>query len=125
MSPWGFTVSPDSTPQTPSSAACDPVNLGENASPTPATALHQGGRLVVAISEANQGQRVSVRYLLQGQAPGEQDVLFTDVLGHLEQWGPTTAGIRRKNGQLVEVEIAKIVAAKVIPPEPKRRSSSA
>ena len=80
---------------------------------------------MVAISEENQGQRVSVRYLLQGQAPGEQDVLFTDVLGHLEQWGPTTAGIRRKDGQLVEVEIAKIVAAKVIPPEPKRRSSSA
>ena len=81
--------------------------------------------MVVAVDQTNIGSRVSIRYLLRGQHPSDPDVLMTDVVGHLLAWGPGTATVRRRNGELVDVPIAAIVAAKVVPPIPPRPAATA
>ncbi|WP_329094577.1 hypothetical protein OG979_09760 [Actinomadura citrea] len=71
-------------------------------------------RLVVAISGADVGQRISLRRRLP---TGE----YSDVVGVLESWSGGTLSVRRRNGELVEVPEGTMVAAKVVPPQPPPR----
>lgn len=71
-------------------------------------------RLVVAISGADVGQRISLRRRLP---TGE----YSDVVGVLESWSAGTLAVRRRTGELVEVPEASMVAAKVVPPQPPPR----
>ncbi|POM25018.1 hypothetical protein BTM25_36590 [Actinomadura rubteroloni] len=75
---------------------------------------HLAARLVVSISEADVGQRVSLRRRLP---TGE----YSDVVGVLESWSGGTLHVRRRTGELAEVDAAAMVAAKVVPPAPPRR----
>jgi len=79
-----------------------------------------GARLVVAVDADDVGSRVSVRYLLEGDRPSDLGALMTDVVGQLAAWTSSHALIRRRTGEVVEVPIAAIVAAKVVPPAPAR-----
>jgi hypothetical protein len=74
--------------------------------------------LVVRITPDDVGTRVSIRHRLDGST-------LTDVVGHLVSWadaGPEGTGgrltIRRRDGTLVAVLAATMVAAKVVPEPP-------
>ncbi|MBT2208586.1 hypothetical protein [Actinomadura sp. NEAU-AAG7] len=71
-------------------------------------------RLVVSISGADVGQRVSLRRRLP---TGE----YSDVVGVLESWADGLLTVRRRTGELVEVPEATVVAGKVVPPQPPPR----
>ncbi|WP_242901035.1 putative acetyltransferase [Actinomadura terrae] len=71
-------------------------------------------RLVVSISGADVGQRVSLRRRLP---TGE----YSDVVGVLESWSDGLLTVRRRTGELVEVPEAIVVAGKVVPPQPPPR----
>ncbi|MCW2941063.1 MAG: hypothetical protein JWN00_4048 [Actinomycetia bacterium] len=80
---------------------------------------YAGVRLVVTVTPADVGQRVSLRRRLP---TGE----YSDVVGVLESWSAGTLLVRRRNGELVEVSEEIVVAGKVVPPmpPPKRRPVS-
>ncbi|MFC0037817.1 hypothetical protein [Actinomadura rayongensis] len=78
---------------------------------------HLAARLVVSISEADVGQRISLRRRLP---TGE----YSDVVGVLESWSGGTLRVRRRTGELAEVDASTMVAAKVVPPAPPRRRTS-
>ena len=84
--------------------------------------LVHGARLVVAIGADDVGSRVSVRHLIAGSRPDESGAQMTDVVGHLESWSGGLALVRRRDGEVVTVPIDRIVAAKVVPPAPPRRT---
>ncbi|MFG2005816.1 hypothetical protein ACGFNU_42375 [Spirillospora sp. NPDC048911] len=71
-------------------------------------------RLVVSITAADVGQRVSLRRRLP---TGE----YSDVVGVLESWSRGTLQVRRRTGELVEVPEGIVVAGKVVPPMPPPR----
>lgn len=71
-------------------------------------------RLVVSISRADVGQRISLRRRLP---TGE----YSDVVGVLESWSGKVLTVRRRNGEPVEVPEEAMVAAKVVPPNPPPR----
>ncbi|RFS84807.1 hypothetical protein D0T12_14905 [Actinomadura spongiicola] len=71
-------------------------------------------RLVVTISDADVGRRISLRRRLP---TGE----YSDVVGVLESWTDKILSVRRRNGELVEVPEDTMVAAKVVPPTPPPR----
>ncbi|KAB2341314.1 putative acetyltransferase [Actinomadura rudentiformis] len=71
-------------------------------------------RLVVSITAADVGQRISLRRRLP---TGE----YSDVVGVLESWSDETLQVRRRTGELVEVPEGIMVAAKVVPPTPPPR----
>ena len=71
-------------------------------------------RLVVSISGADVGQRISLRRRLP---TGE----YSDVVGVLESWSNKVLAVRRRDGELVEVPEEIMVAAKVVPPQPPPR----
>ncbi|MQY03705.1 putative acetyltransferase [Actinomadura macrotermitis] len=71
-------------------------------------------RLVVSIGAADVGQRVSLRRRLP---TGE----YSDVVGVLESWSGGRLQVRRRTGELAEVDEASLVAGKVVPPAPPRR----
>ncbi|TDD37970.1 hypothetical protein E1287_06600 [Actinomadura sp. KC06] len=71
-------------------------------------------RLVVSISDADVGRRISLRRRLP---TGE----YSDVVGVLESWSGGILSVRRRNGELVEVPEKIMVAAKVVPPQPPPR----
>ena len=77
-------------------------------------------RLVVAISRADVGRRISLRRRLPTGG-------YSDVVGVLESWSGDTLSVRRRDGELVEVPEEAMVAAKVVPPQPppRRRPRSA
>lgn len=75
---------------------------------------HFAARLVMSVSEADVGRRVSLRRRL----PTGQ---LSDVIGVLESWEDGVLTVRRRNGELVEVPRDIIVAGKVVPPAPPRR----
>lgn len=63
------------------------------------------------------GKRVSLRYRLP--EPAERP--FTDVIGHVEQSGPTI-GIRTRHGELVTIDLRDLQAFRIIPEQPVRTS---
>lgn len=72
----------------------------------------------VRVTPADVGRRVTVRYLVtedDGPRP-------TDVVGTLESWTADVLRIRRRNDEVVEVVAGTVVASKVIPDPPVRRS---
>lgn len=71
-------------------------------------------RLVVAVSPADTGERVSLRRRLQ---TGE----YSDVIGILESWADGVLKVRRRDGEVVEIPAESLAAGKVVPPAPPRR----
>lgn len=78
-----------------------------------------GGQYVVRITPDDVGSRVSVRSRTGEDADGPR---FTDALGVLEAWHGGVLRIRRRDGELVEVSEALLVAGKVLPHPPPRRA---
>ncbi|WP_438829315.1 GNAT family N-acetyltransferase [Streptomyces sp. HUAS TT20] len=80
------------------------------------------GRLVVRITAADVGKRVSVRRLSEPGTPGER---FTDTVGVLTSWDNGVLLITRKNGETVRIPESSLVAGKVVPAAPARRRGPA
>ncbi|MGW8551644.1 GNAT family N-acetyltransferase [Streptomyces tubercidicus] len=74
-----------------------------------------GGRAEVRITRADVGKRVSVRRLTGGGAGVPP---FTDAVGVLTSWDQGVLSITRRSGEIVLVEEAALVAAKVVPDRP-------
>ncbi|WP_084957419.1 hypothetical protein [Thermoactinospora rubra] len=70
------------------------------------------GRLVVAITPADVGSRVTTRRRVPGG--------FSDAVGVLESWEGDVLRVRKRDGTLVEITRDTLVAAKVVPPRPGR-----
>ncbi|MFD9796473.1 GNAT family N-acetyltransferase [Streptomyces sp. NPDC059070] len=81
-----------------------------------------GGRLVVRITPADTGKRVSVRHLA---APGEHGAKFTDTVGVLTSWDGGMLAVVRRDGESVRIPEREMVAGKVIPAAPARRRGPA
>ncbi|MFC4905701.1 hypothetical protein [Actinomadura gamaensis] len=73
-----------------------------------------GARLVVSVTPADVGARVSLRRRLP---TGE----YSDVVGVLESWSGGVLLVRRRTGELVDVPEGIVVAGKVVPPTPPPR----
>ncbi|PAZ11602.1 GNAT family N-acetyltransferase [Streptomyces sp. SA15] len=80
------------------------------------------GRLVVRITAADVGKRVSVRRLGE---PGVADEKFTDTVGVLTSWNDGVLLITRRDGETVRIPESALVAGKVVPPAPARRRGPA
>ncbi|MEV2213076.1 GNAT family N-acetyltransferase [Streptomyces sp. NPDC050997] len=80
------------------------------------------GRLVVRISAADVGKRVSVRRL---DEPGVTHEKFTDTVGVLTSWDEGVLLITRRDGRSVRIPESALVAGKVVPPAPARRRGPA
>ena len=74
-------------------------------------------RLVVRVTPDDVGSRVSLR--LRHDA-----TTLTDVVGQLESWEGDELAVRRRDGQVVRVRAADLVAGKVVPEPPVRRSTT-
>lgn len=96
----------------PAGGASDPSGTG--AVPTPEVTLR--ARLVVRITPADVGSRVSVRARVHGAAHGA-----TDTLGHLRAWEGGVLVVERGDGSLVRIAEADLLAARPVPPAPVRR----
>ncbi|MFH8800085.1 GNAT family N-acetyltransferase [Streptomyces sp. NPDC017936] len=80
------------------------------------------GRLVVRITTADVGKRVSVRRLSDVGATGGK---FTDTVGVLTSWDAGVLVITRKGGEVVRIDESSLVAGKVVPAAPARRGGPA
>jgi ribosomal protein S18 acetylase RimI-like enzyme len=80
------------------------------------------GRLVVRITAADVGKRVSVRRLGE---PGVAEEKFTDTVGVLTSWNDGVLLITRRDGETVRIPESALVAGKVVPPAPARRRGPA
>ncbi|MGW4277907.1 putative acetyltransferase, partial [Streptomyces seoulensis] len=80
------------------------------------------GRLVVRITAADVGKRVSVRRLGE---PGGRGEKFTDTIGVLTSWDDGVLLITQKDGASVRIAESSLVAGKVVPPAPARRRGPA
>lgn len=78
------------------------------------------GRYVIRITPEDVGQRVSVRARIPAEA-GEPS--STDTLGHLRSWSDGVLRIKRRDGVVVAIREADLLAGRVIPPAPPRRRS--
>ncbi len=67
----------------------------------------QGARLVVAITPADAGKRVTTRRVVPGG--------FRDAVGVLESWRDGVLAVRKRDGTLVEIAEESLVAARVVP----------
>jgi N-acetylglutamate synthase len=67
------------------------------------------------------GHRVVVRRLLRGETGPSGGPAFADVIGELESWEAGTLRVRRRDGVLVSINAADVVAGKRVPPPPPRR----
>ncbi|MFJ5264110.1 GNAT family N-acetyltransferase [Streptomyces sp. NPDC088387] len=80
--------------------------------------ISASGRLVVRITAADVGKRVSVRQRLDtGDTTGE----FTDTVGVLTSWDDGVLVITRRDGESVRIVESSLVAGKVVPAAPARR----
>jgi N-acetylglutamate synthase len=84
--------------------------------------ISAAGRLVVRISAADVGKRVSVRCLDETGGTGEK---FTDTVGVLTSWDGGVLMITRRDGKSVRIPESALVAGKVVPAEPARRRGPA
>jgi hypothetical protein len=69
----------------------------------------------VAVTPADVGSRVSVRRVLRDGRDG-----LGDVVGDLVSWDGDGLAVRRRDGSVVAIAEADVVAAKVVPPAPPR-----
>lgn len=77
--------------------------------------------LAVRIVPDDVGSRITVRHRLHDDATAA----FTDVVGTLLSWDPPDGGdavlrIERRDGTTADVPLPDVVAAKVVPPPPRR-----
>jgi len=72
--------------------------------------------LIVRITPADIGQRVTIRHRIDAGS-----TTLTDVMGYLRAWSDGRVVVERHNGELVEIAETAMVAAKVIPPKAVRR----
>jgi ribosomal protein S18 acetylase RimI-like enzyme len=84
--------------------------------------ISAAGRLEVRITAADVGKRVSVRSLIEHDAPGEK---FTDTVGVLTSWDKGVLLITRRSGESVRIAESALVAGKVVPAAPARRRGPA
>jgi ribosomal protein S18 acetylase RimI-like enzyme len=84
--------------------------------------ISAAGRLVVRISAADVGKRVSVRRL---DETGGTRQNFTDTVGVLTSWDDGVLMITRRDGERVRIPESALVAGKVVPAEPARRRGPA
>ena len=84
--------------------------------------ISAAGRLVVRISAADVGKRVSVRRLDETAVTHEK---FTDTVGVLTSWDDGVLMITRRDGQRVSIPESALVAGKIVPAEPARRRGPA
>ncbi|MEV7072584.1 GNAT family N-acetyltransferase [Streptomyces sp. NPDC093990] len=84
--------------------------------------ISAAGRLVVRISAADVGKRVSVRCLDATGGAGEK---FTDTVGVLTSWDDGVLMITRRDGESVRIAESTLVAGKVVPAGPARRRGPA
>lgn len=84
--------------------------------------ISAAGRLVVRISAADVGKRVSVRCLDETAVTHEK---FTDTVGVLTSWDDGVLMITRRDGGHVRIPESALVAGKVVPAEPARRRGPA
>ncbi len=75
-------------------------------------------RYVNRLTPADVGQRVSIRRWVEDEDRGARP---SDVVGHLTSWDDGCLLVERRDGEVVEVYEADILAAKVIPPAPPPR----
>jgi len=73
-----------------------------------------GVRYVIDVGPGDSGVRVSVRRTLPEGG-------FADTLGVLLSWAEGVLRVEKRDGSVVEVPEADVVAAKRIPPPPERR----
>jgi len=71
---------------------------------------------VVRITRADIGARVVIRRRIAGPVP------LTDVIGTLQEWTVGGLTVVHDNGEIINVPEADLVAAKVIPARPARRT---
>ena len=69
-------------------------------------------RLVVRITAADVGSRVSVRSRLAG---GPTEARMTDTVGRLLRWSDGVLAIERRDGSVADVLEADLLAGKVLP----------
>ncbi|MEW2561160.1 GNAT family N-acetyltransferase [Streptomyces griseorubiginosus] len=84
--------------------------------------ISAAGRLVVRISAADVGKRVSVRSLDETAVTHEK---FTDTVGVLTSWDAGVLMITRRDGERVRIPESALVAGKVVPAAPTRRRGPA
>ena len=72
-----------------------------------------GGVYRVAVTPADVGARVSLRRVVPDGV--------SDVVGDLLSWSAGTLSVRRRDGSVVAVAEADLVAGKVVPDPPVRR----
>ncbi|MFI2644628.1 GNAT family N-acetyltransferase [Streptomyces sp. NPDC018610] len=84
--------------------------------------ISAAGRLVVRITTADVGKRVSVRRLSEPGGSGEK---FTDTVGVLTSWDDGVLLITQKDGETVRIAETSLVAGKVVPAAPARRRGPA
>jgi len=73
-----------------------------------------GVRYVVDVGPGSSGVRVVVRHRLP-------DGQLADVLGQLLSWKSGRLSVQRRDGSVVCLDAAAVVAAKQVPPAPARR----
>ncbi len=76
------------------------------------------GQLVVRITPSDVGKRVSIRSLT---GPGDRNATFTDTVGVLTSWRDGVVSVTRRDGRIVRLAEADVVAGKVVPPAPAPR----
>ena len=67
------------------------------------------------------GQRVVVRRLLRGSRGPSGGPAFTDLLGLLASWGPSSCVVEPESGPPVTIALADIASGKPVPPRPSVR----
>jgi hypothetical protein len=73
-----------------------------------------GVRYVIDVGPGDSGVRISLRRRLSEGGYG-------DVLGVLLSWGDGLVRVEKRDGSVVEIPEADVVAAKRVPPPPARR----
>jgi hypothetical protein len=86
----------------------------DTGNPTPPSA-RPAALLVIRISPADIGQRVTVRHRIF-----DEPEHLTDLLGYLRRWSDGVLVVEHESGEHREVREADVVAAKVIPPKSAR-----
>lgn len=81
-----------------------------------------GARLVVRITPADVGKRVSVRRLTDADDGAQK---FTDTVGVLTSWDDGVVLVTRRTGETVRIAESSLVAGKVVPAAPARRRGPA
>ncbi len=75
-------------------------------------------RMEIRISAADVGSRVVVRWRRPAADGGPDEV--ADVLGILETADDVSFGVRKASGDVVTIPVARALAAKTVPPPPRR-----